>query len=187
MDEQLKNIWQRLGGLDRLADSFVAEMRYFLEQTPAINADDGRKQSTVEREHYASVAEQCDKLLKALGQLPELDRLNVLSLRGYLPESGDRAVPICDPLDYITTVKENAQYRAEQLKNGNVSKFSRQLYALRDFINRFPPAREINRSQFIELATALWPLYAGSVNASGHGKNIESAVDRIGRSTLKLP
>lgn len=189
MDNELKAFWKKLGGQDRLADGFVSEIKFFLNQVPAINAEDGRKQATVERQTYREIANQCDGLLKALEKIPDLDRLNILSLRERRTEYGDKTLPICDPLDYVKTIKENSEFHAEEFGRAGVTKFSRQLYSLKNFIKRFPPCMGINRSSFIELATILWKPYAGSVNANDHGKNIEAAIDAIGffKPTLKLP
>ncbi len=152
---QLKRVWLECGGQERLADNFTAELAYFLDNCPDLIVEGNKKIETEESRGYAAVAKHCDKLLKALGDIPELDRLNLLSLREKRPEYDGRSLPMCDPLDYVQALQELAADRSYRLKR--YAKHKRQLGDLRAFLDRFPPLRAISRSNFIELATQLWP------------------------------
>lgn len=151
----LKRIWSDCGGLDRLADDFTAELAYFMDHCPELIAVGNKKIETEESRDYAAVAKHCERLLAALGEIPELDRLNLLSLREERPEYNGRSVPLCDPLEYVQTIQELANDRSGRLKR--YAKHERQLDELRRFLNRFPPLQGLSRYKFIELAGALWP------------------------------
>ncbi|TBW52217.1 hypothetical protein EZI54_16390 [Marinobacter halodurans] len=151
----LKRIWSDCGGLDRLADNFTAELAYFMDRCPELIAVGNKKIETEESRNYAAVATHCEKLLAALGEIPELDRLNLLSLREERAEYDGRSVPLCDPLEYVQTMQELATDRGRRLKR--YAKHKRQLDELRRFLDRFPPLNEISRAKFIDLAAALWP------------------------------
>lgn len=152
---ELNRIWSDCGGLARLADDFTAELAYFMDRCPELIAVGNKKIETEESRDYAAVAKHCEKLLAALGEIPELDRLNLLSLREERPEYDGRSVPLCDPLEYVQTMQELASDRSYRLKR--YAKHERQLDELRRFVDRFPPLKEISRKEFLELAGALWP------------------------------
>ena len=158
--EQLRRIWLECGGLERLAEGFAGEIAFFLEQCPPLITEGNKKIETEESRGYANVAKQCDKLLKALEGIPELDRLNRLSLRGHFPgivdaQGDSKSVPLCDPLEYLQALQEQAARQSQEVKR--YAKHERQLSQLRHFLNRFPPMRQISRESFIELAGELWP------------------------------
>jgi len=151
----LKRIWSDCGGLDRLADDFTAELAYFMDRCPELIAVGNKKIETEESRDYAAVAKHCEKLLAALGKIPDLDRLNALSLREERAEYDGRSLPLCDPLEYVQTMQELANDRSYRLKR--YAKHERQLDELRRFLDRFPPLKEISRKQFLNLAAILWP------------------------------
>lgn len=152
---ELNRIWSDCGGPARLAGDFTAELAYFMDHCPELIAVGNKKIETEESRDYAAVAKHCEKLLAVLGDLPELDRLNLLSLREERPEYDGRSVPLCDPLEYVQTMQELANDRSGRLKR--YAKHERQLDELRQFVNRFPPLKEISRANFVDLAAALWP------------------------------
>lgn len=151
----LKRIWSTCGGLERLADNFVSELAYFMEYCPELITEGNRKIETEESRDYAAVAKHCDKLLKALEGIPELERLNLLSMREKRHEYDGRSVPLCDPLEYVKALQELATANSYNVKR--YAKHERQLDKLRTFLERFPPLRDISRKQFLELLGALWP------------------------------
>jgi len=152
----LKRVWQRLGGLERLADSFTDELAYFMEHCPELITEGNRKIETKESRDYSTVAKHCDKLLQALEEIPALDRLNRLSMRAGGPLSGPLpGFPLCDPIEYVQAIKKLATQESSIIKR--YAKYERQLTSLRSFVNRFPPLREISRSNFLDLAALLWP------------------------------
>ena len=153
--EQLERIWLDCGGQEEQAKNFIGELAYFFDNCPELIAGSHEKIETQHSRDYSSVVQQCEKLVKALEKIPDIDRINILSIREKRPENGGRSVPICDPLDYVEGIQELAKFQSNQLKK--YKKYKQQLYGLRDFLNRFPPLRNIKRSNLLKLAGELWP------------------------------
>lgn len=153
--DQLNRVWRDCSGQEWLANNFTTELAYFMEHCPELITEGNRKIETEESRDYSAVAKHCDKLLKALEAIPELDRLNLLSMREKRREYDGRSVPLCDPLEYVKALQELAAANSNNVKR--YAKHERQLNRLRTFLDRFPPLRNISRSNFIELAATLWP------------------------------
>lgn len=151
----LKDFWRRHDGLDRLADDFVKELGFFMQHCPTLITDSKKKIETEESKAFAAVATHCEKLERALRGISDLDRLNILSLREARPEYGGKAMPLVDPLEYVSAIRELAGARSYELKR--LGKYTRQLLGLREFVKRFPPLKDISRSRLVELASLLWP------------------------------
>lgn len=156
--KELKRIWLGCGGQEEQAENFIGELAYFFDNCPELISGSHKKIESQHSRDYSSVAQQCERLVKALEKIPDPDMLNILSIREKRPEYGGRNVPICDPLDYVKGIQELAEFQSDQLKKCN--KYERQLSSLWKFITkekRFRPLEKISRSHLLDLAVALWP------------------------------
>lgn len=178
--QQLKRIWSELRGLDRLAGGFVIELQWYVENSPKLITDSNQAIEQEERETFGAVAEQCVELIKTLKRAPSIDRLNILSLREERPEYDGRSLPICDPLLFVEEIQERAASYAEALRH--FKKHDRQLYGLKKFLNRFPPARNISKRQFLDLAGVIYQ-DENDTNESVSSR-IYDAVKRLGCENL---
>ena len=151
----LQKVWLECDGQERLANNFTTELAYFMEHCPELIADGNKKIETEQSRNYSTLEKHCDKLLKTLESIPELERLNLLSLREQRPEYDGKSIPLCDPLEYVRALQALAADQSHNLKR--YAKHERQLDQLRTHLNRHPPLRDISRSKFIELAGELWP------------------------------
>ena len=152
--KKLREFWQNIGGLDRLTDDFVNELNHYMRTTSTLITDSNKRIETEESRRYKKVADACNKLLDALNDIPDIDRLNVLSLREIRPEYDGRSLPICNPLDYVKTIRETAEGYSYELKK--CVKYERQWKGLRNYIKRFPSCRDITKSQFSNLFSILY-------------------------------
>jgi len=153
-NEKLRRFWRNIGGLDRLAGDFVNELNHYMRTTPRLITDSNKRIEIEESREYKKIAEACNKLLDRLNNIPEIDRLNILSLRELRPEYCGRSLPICDPLDYVETIQELAEHQSYGLKK--YVKSERQWKGLEHYIKRFPPCRDLTKSQFSNLFFILY-------------------------------
>ena len=177
---KLRNFWRNIGGHDNLADGFIEEIVNYMSTTPELIIDTNRKIETEERERYLNLAATCDKLIKQLGRIPDLDRVNLLSENEERREYGGFPFPMYDPLDYIIGLKEKAERHRDRLK-GYV-KYERQFLDLKSSLCIFNETRSLNKSQFIYLFCLLFK----DVNDKDDKftSSVEKALNKIGYSYL---
>jgi len=153
-NSQLRRFWLDIGGLDRLTGDFVNELIYYMKTTSELITDTNKQIETEESNRYKKVANTCDKLLAELTEISELDRINILSLRQKYQEFGEKSLPMCDPLEYVETIKELADNYSYELKK--CAKYERQWKGLENFKKRFPPCKNLTKEQFKDLFCILY-------------------------------
>mgnify|MGYP000131451102 CR=1 FL=1 len=142
----LKKFWSGINGLDRLADTFILELRHYMEYySTEIIANSNKQIETAESEKYLNIAKLCGELGRLFKDIPELDRYNLLSVR---EERKEKNIPICDPLEYVVYIKEQAEDHSYKLKK--YAKHEQQLIGFNVFIERFSPCRKLTRAQFVD-------------------------------------
>lgn len=194
----LKKFWLDCGGVEigsrgrDLSDDFANEMAFFLEHCPKLISDSNKKFELQEREEYEKISEYCGKLLSLLQGIPEGDRINILSLEDsgltqILSLHHDKPVvkktrakgPLCDPLKYIEAMATQADEHRKKLRG--LKKHERQLRELHDFVNRFPPLKNIRKNQLCELAHILWP----NINVDSFKRAYEFKSQQLDQQTKK--
>ena len=144
----LKRIWSDCKGQEQQVENFIGRLAYFLDTCPELITGSHKKIETQRSRDYFDVAKHCGKLLKALAKIPDIDRINLLSIYENTPL-------FSDPLDHVKGIQKRAEFQSNQLKK--CKKYDQQLDDLRDFLNCFEPLQKISRYYFLDLAAVLWP------------------------------
>lgn len=153
----LANIWRLCRGEESLiTNMLIPELEYFLETCPELITDSHKKIETQEGHNYMETAKNLKKAIDNLKKIPQIDRLNKLSVRqSHTDIANGKHLPIHDPLDYVETIRDNALKMGDTLLQ--YTKYERQLDMLKDFLPRFTPFKNIKRVHFFKISCALWP------------------------------
>lgn len=151
---ELRAFWLELGCPKGVIDGYINELVHYLDTTSELITNSNKKIESKENRDYLNVAKQCEKLLNELKKIPELDRINLLSVRENRPEYGGRIMSIIDPFSYVEAIQELAKHHSYELNK--CSKYYRQLHGLKTFLSRFPQCKDLKRVPFLKLFCILY-------------------------------